>query len=143
MIPTDNDIQNFMLAETEAAKFVVTPNGNGREGTDYILKTEKGNLYNLYLCSINLDIERDIKIPKHTLGDLKDDLWIALVVLLKETPTILYLIPSRIFETPDNRIFFDNEITVMPNLSNWHIKVFTNAIKELSQYEIQNIKDKL
>ncbi|MBC9798083.1 hypothetical protein [Sinomicrobium weinanense] len=143
MIPTDNDIQNFMFAETETANFEVEPNRSGSEGTDYILKTKKGNIHNLYLCSINLDIERDIKIPKHKLGDLKDDLSVALVVILQETPTILYLIPSTIFETPDNRIFFENEIPAMPNLSNWQIKVFTNAIKELSQYEIQNIKDKL
>lgn len=132
-----------MLAETATAKFEVTSNSNGREGIDYILKTKKGNIHKLYLCPINLDIERDTKIPKHKLGDLKDDLWIALIVILQETPTILYLIPSTIFETPDNRIFFDNEIPAMPNLSNWQIKVFTNAIKELSQYEIQNIKDKL
>lgn len=132
-----------MLAETATAKFEVEPNNSGRAGTDYILKTEKSNIHNLYLCSINLDIERDIKIPKHKLKDLKDDLWIALVVILQETPTILYLIPSKIFETPDNRIFFDNEIPGMPSLSNWQIKVFTNAIKELSQYEIQNIKDRL
>lgn len=140
---TAGDIQKFLITEIEKTQYNIMSKIGGREGSDYILTTGKGNIHELYLKSVNLDKERDIKIPKHELGNLKNNLWLALVLVIEKIPRILYLIPSKTFENPDNRIFFNNNVDIMPQLSNWQIKIFTNAIEELSQYEIQNIKDKL
>lgn len=140
---SETDIQKFMIAEVEEAQYEIVNKTGGREGSDYILTTNKGNIHELYLTSINLDVERTIQIPKHELGDLKDNLWIALVLILEKAPRVLYLIPSKTFETPDDRIFFSKDVERMPYLSNWFIKIFTNAIGELSQYEMRNVKGKL
>lgn len=142
MIP-EAYIQKFITTEIERIQCKIVSKTGGREGSDYILTTDKGNIHELYLKSVNLDREREIKIPKHELGDLKANLWLALVLIIEKMPRILYLIPSKTFETPDDKIFFSNDVERMPQLSNWQIKIFTNAIEELSQYEIQNIKDKL
>lgn len=140
---SEADIQKFLIAEIESVQCKIVSKTGGREGSDYILTTDKGNIHELHLKSINLDMERSVKISKYEFGDLKNNLWIALVLVIEKTPRILYLIPSKTFETPDDRIFFSNDVERMPQLSNWYVKIFTNAIEQLSQYEIHNIKDKL
>jgi len=54
------------------------------------------------------------------------------VLILENEPRGLYIIPSKTLSKPDNYIFTDNEMTFKP-LSNYEIKVFTNAFEELSQ----------
>lgn len=92
----------------------------------------------LYTTSINLDTEISIKIPKQELGELKDNLWVVLVLIMENEPRGLYIIPSKIFLKPDNYIFIDNEMTFKP-LSNYEIKIFRSAFEELSKYSIENM----
>jgi hypothetical protein len=69
-----NYSQYFIMAKFMKAKLVVYQNESGREGVDFILKTDNGNTHELYLQSIELDKQREIKINKQQLGDPKDNL---------------------------------------------------------------------
>lgn len=136
--------QHFAKLEFMKAHLEVFQNESANKGIEFIVKSTLGNYHEIYLQPINLEKDRSVKIPKSELGELKDSLWIALVLLMKETEPVLYLIPSTIFKNPDNYIFFENEQSERFNyLSNWEIKVFTKAIPELSKYEFDNMKKEL
>lgn len=78
----------------------------------------------MYLQSIDLDtIVRSIKIVKQNLGELKGNLFISLVLILDKEPNVLYLILSKDLSQSDSTIFIDNEVSLMPSLSNWEINV--------------------
>ena len=109
-----------------------------------IVKTTKGKLYELYFQPIDLEKDRSVKISKSILGEPKDNLWIALVLLMKDMEPVLYLIPSKVLSKPDDYIFIDNEQGErFKRLSNWEIKVFTKAIPELSKYSLANMLPQL
>ena len=135
---------HFTILELMKARLEVFQNESGREGVDFIIKTNTGNCHELNLQPINLETERSVEITKSVLGEPKDNLWIALVLFIKEMDPVLYLIPSNQLEKPDDYIFIDNEQSEQfSHLSNWEIKVFTKAIPELSKYALNNIVDQL
>jgi len=69
--------------------------------------------------------------------------FVALILIIDKAPQVVYCIPSTQLANPDGRIFLENEITGFPSLSNWEIRVFTNAIPELSKYALGNISNEL
>ena len=126
------------------ARLDVFQNESGRERVDFIIKTKAGNYHELYLQPINLETERSVKITKSVLGEPKDNLWVALVLFMKDIEPVLYLIPSKQLVKPDDYIFIDNDQDEQfKHLSNWEIKVFTKAIPELSKYALDNIVNQL
>ena len=105
-----------------------------------IAKTKSGGIHELFLQPINLEKERSVKIQKQDLGEPKDNLWIALILYMTDMEPVLYLIPSKKLNEPDDYIFIDNEQGErFKHLSNWEIKVFTKAIPELSKYHIDHM----
>jgi len=135
--------QHFTKLELMKARLEVFQNESGREGVDFIIKTDTGNYHELYLQTVNLEKDRSVKISKSVLGEPKDNLWIALVLFMKEMEPVLYLIPSNQLAKPDGYIFIDNEQGErFKHLSNWEIKVFTKAIPELSKYSFSNMVSK-
>ncbi len=134
----------FVQLELLKAKLEVFPNKNGREEVDLIVRTSTGKQYELYFQPIDLEKERSVKILKEELGDPKVNLWIALVLLIKDMEPVLHLIPSKVLSEPDNYIFFDNEQGErFKHLSNWEIKVFVKAIPALSKYSFANMLTQL
>lgn len=96
--------QHFTKLEVFQNESACLPDRQGREWVDFIVKTNSGNYHELYLQPINLENDRSVKIPKQDLGEPKDNLWIALVLLMKEKEPVLYLIPSTQLTKPDNYI---------------------------------------
>ena len=78
------------------------------------------------------------KILKSDLGEITENKHLGLVLVIENEPRILYLIPAETLLKPDNRIFYENDISIMPHLSNWEIKIFSSAIPELTKYEVSN-----
>jgi len=112
---------------------------NGREGVDFLIGDNQ-----LYLQSIDFDTpQRSIKIVKQDLGELRDNLFVALVLILDKEPKAVYLIPSKELSKLDSDIFTDNEVSLMPSLSNWEIKYFLNAFPKLEKYALENMVEKL
>ena len=101
--------QHFVKLELMKARFEVFQNESANRGVEFIVKTDTGKYLELYLQPINLEKDRSVKIPKQDLGEPKDTLWIALVLLMKEMEPVLYLIPSQTLTKPDNYIFYDNK----------------------------------
>ena len=136
--------QHFTKLELMKARLEVFENESGREGVDFIVKTNSGNYQELYLQPINLETERSVKISKSVLGEPKDNLWVALVLFMKEMEPVLYLIPSNQLAKPDDYIFINNDQGErFQHLNNWEIKVFTKAIPELSKFALNNIVEQL
>ncbi len=67
----------------------------------------------------------------------------ALILIIDKEPKVVYLIPSKQLLQSDNNIFIENEVSLMPSLSNWEIKISSNTIPELVKYSLQNMIDKL
>ena len=81
---------------------------NGREGVDFLVKSSNTKHSEVFLQPMDLIAQQSSKVPKEKLGEPKENLWIALVLFMKEVEPAVYLIPSKVFETPD-QIFIDND----------------------------------
>lgn len=137
----NENVLKFMKSELEKAQIKVSNDESGREVVDFIIEPKSGKKCQLIFKSIDFGTERNIKIPKQDLGELKENLLIGLVLLIESEAKVLYLIPSTVFLNP-NSIFISNDV-MLAHLSNWEISVFTNAIPELSKYALEKMIDKL
>ena len=98
----------------------------------------------MYLQSIDLDTtQRSIKIIKQDLGELRKKLFVVLVLIIDKEPKVVYLIPSKELSQLDSHIFTDNEVSLMPSLSNWEIKISSTGLHKLEMYTISNQIEKL
>ena len=94
-------IVNIIKSELKNFDLDLTPKQNGREGVDFLIGDN-----HLYLQSIDLDTtHRSIKISKQELGELKDILFIALVLIMEKQPRVFYIIPSVDLSKSNNNIF--------------------------------------
>ena len=134
MHPVNPTLQLLKQRFTKAG-LKILPNQSGSEAL-FTVKTSTGKTHDIYLQTINLNRVRSIKIPKLDLGEPRDNLWVALVLQLKDMDQMIYLIPSKILATPDNYIFIDNDMGQerFEHLSNWEIKVFKRGMEKLSEY---------
>jgi hypothetical protein len=130
---------DFIKSELDPFSLKLTPKRNGRKGVDFLIRNSQ-----LYLQSIDLDnSQRSIKIPKQELGELKDNLFVALVLIIDKKPKVIYLIQSKDLLQSNSNIFKENNVSLMPSLSNWEIKFSSNTIPELVKYALENMIDKL
>ncbi len=132
------NILDFVKSELAKAKFVINTDESRVEGLDYLITAPTEKISQLHLRSINLDTERSIKIQKQDFGEITLNRFLGLVLVIKNEPRAFYFIPAETLSKPDGRIFFENDISMMPHLSNWEIKIFTSAIPEFAKVEINN-----
>jgi hypothetical protein len=124
----------FMMAEFMKAKLEVFQKENGREGVDFIVKTDNGNTHELYLQTINVEKEQSVSILKSALGEPKANFWVALVLLMDDVER-LYLIPSNQLAKPDDYIFVEStQGERLNHFSSWRIKVFPNGMNKLNEF---------
>ena len=77
-------IIDFLKSELASFDLELTAKLDGREGVDFLIGDNQ-----LYLQSIDLDTtQRSIKISKQDLGELKDNLFIALVLIIDKEPRL-------------------------------------------------------
>ena len=140
MNPVNKITLQFMKDEFAKTQIEITE--SNRVGVDFIINS-KGKSYQLFVQSINIDKEQSIKIPKQDLGALNNNLLISLVLLIESEAKVLYLIPSKDLAQSDSNIFINNEVRLIPSLSNWEIKVFSKGLEQLEIYTISNQIEKL
>ncbi len=129
----------FIKLELERHNLELINKTDGREGVDFLI----GNNH-VYLQPLDLDtVKQSIKIPKQDLGELNDNLFIALVLIIEKQPRVVYLIPSTQLQDSNSNFFINNEVSLMPSLSNWEIKISGKSIEELEKYSLEKIIDKL
>jgi hypothetical protein len=104
----------FLKSESKKYSLELIANADGREGVDFFI----GN-HHIYLQLLDLDIvKQSIKMSKQDLGELNDNLLIALVLIIDKELKVIYLIPSKHLSQSDSKIFIENEVSLMPSLSN-------------------------
>jgi len=129
----------FIKSQVEILDLKLLPKQNGREGVDFLIGDNQ-----IYLQPVDIDnIQLSIKISKQELGELKDNLFVALVLIIDKEPRVVYFIPSKDLQESDNNSFIDNEVSLMPSLSNWEIKISSKSIEELEKYALNNMINKL
>ena len=130
---------NFMKLELQNAQIEVSVNESGREGVDFLIGNKQ-----IYFQPLDLDtILQSIKIVKQDLGELNDNLFIALVLIIEKQPRVIYIIPSKELQDSNNDYFINNDVSLMPSLSNWEIKISSTTIVELEKYALNNMLDSL
>jgi hypothetical protein len=130
---------SFLKSELINFGLELTTKTDGREGVDFLIGANQ-----IYLESIDLDTAvRSIKISKQDLGELNDNLYIALVLIIEKQPRVVYLILSKHLQDSNSNFFVNNEVSLMPSLSNWEIKISSKAVEELEKYALKNMVDKL
>ena len=132
------EVLSFLKSQFENVGLELKPQTDGREGVDFLVGDKQ-----LYVQSLDLDTKRSIKISKHELGELNENLFLVLALVINQAPQVVYCIPSTQLANPDGRIFLKNEVIGFPSLSNWEIRVFTNSIPELAKYALGNISNEL
>jgi len=139
MKPNVNHTETFLIRELSIYNLELTVKIDGMEGVDFLI----GN-HQIYLQPLDLDtVKQSIKISKQDLGELNDNLFLALVLILEKQPRVVYVIPSIELQDSDNNFFVNNDVSLMPNLSNWEIKISSKTIKELEKYDLKNMVNKL
>lgn len=129
----------FLMAEFMKAKIAIFQKENGREGIDFIFKTKSRIYHELYLQTIKIEEKQNVSILKSALGEPKDNLWIALVLLIDDIEPVLYLIPSNQLAKPDDYIFLEStQGERLSHFSSWQIKVFPNGMDKLNEYQFVN-----
>ncbi len=132
-------LKDYLKFELASLDLELVTKSDGREGVDFLI----GN-HGIYLQPFDLDtVKQSIKIPKQDLGELNDDLFIALVLIIEQQPRVVYLIPSTQLEDSNDNFFVNNEVSSMPSLSNWEIKISSKSIVELEKYALNNMITKL
>ena len=130
---------DFLKSELTRFDLELTVKLDGREGVDFLIGNNQ-----IYLQPLDLDtIKQSIKISKQDLGELNDNLLIALVLIIEKQPRVVYVIPSNQLQNSNNNFFVNNEVSLMPSLSNWEIKISSKFIEELEKYALSNMINKL
>lgn len=113
---------------------------NKQPNSELLFKTSTGQQHSIIICFLNINEARYIKTLKSDFNyKLRENLWVLLVLHIQDKQPFSYLIPSKVFETPNN-IFIDNEQSAMfRHLSNYRIKVFRKGIEELSKYAFETM----
>ena len=112
------------------------------EGECISLKSGNGIRHDVFIQLLNLDEAQSVKIPQSVFDyEIRKGRWILLVLYMTDMKPLSYLIPIEVFKTP-NDIFLNNEQKPMfRHLSNWEIKIFRNAIPELSRFALDSITE--
>lgn len=128
-----------LLNHLEKLHCTVTDERQILEGEFLSLKSSNGIRHYVFIQLLNLDEARSIKIPQSVFDyEIRKGQWILLVLYMADMKPLSYLIPTEVFKSP-NDIFLNNEQKQMfRHLSNWEIKVFRNAIPELSRFALDS-----
>ena len=129
----------FLKSELASFDLELTAKIDGREGVDFLIDN-----YQIYLQPLDLDAAtQSIKITKQDLGEVNDNLFIALVLIIEQQPRVVYLIPSKKLQDSNNNFFVSNDVSLMPSLSNWEIKISSKSIEEFEKYALKHMINKL
>ncbi|AZQ58093.1 hypothetical protein EJ994_04450 [Maribacter sp. MJ134] len=130
--------ENTLKAKLTKVGLEISPKENGREGVDFIVKSENGKQSEIFLQAMDLIAQQSSKVPKEKLGEPNENLWVALIGFIPEKEPLIFLIPSKTLVKPDGFVFFENNVGLHTYLSNWEIKVFIKGMEQLGEYIIYN-----
>lgn len=106
------------------------------DGAKLAIKSKSGAKHAIFIQGFDRSEALSIKVHTREFNhEFRPDVWIALVVLLPDTEPKDYLIPTTVFQNPDEYLFYHHDISDMNDYySNVEIKVFANGITKLTEY---------
>lgn len=137
MLEFQKRVEDILRSEMTNAGLEIIPKENGRVGVDFIIKSQNGKESEVLLQAADLTSLQSVKIRKEKLGEPRENLWAALVGIIEGKEPLIFLIPTKTIASPDDFVFFENNVDRHTYLSNWEIKVFTNGMKKLGEYVSQ------
>ena len=76
--------EKFLKSELKSHNLELNPKIDGREGVDFLIGDNQ-----IHLQSIDLDtVQRSIKLSKQDLGELRNKLFVALVLIVDKEPIL-------------------------------------------------------
>lgn len=118
---------NFIAANCE-----IFENETGSKAYDFVVKNEKDQYVDVLLKTVYIEKTNYAYIPKYYWNkELRQDLYVALVLFMDDHEPVFYLIPSVVWKEP-NDLFIDN-----PGYSRkkpeWGINVTVKTIPILAE----------
>ena len=130
--------ESILKSEMTNVGLKINEKKNGREGVDFIVKSENGKQSEVFLQPMDLIAQQSSKVPKEKLVEPRENLWVAVIGFIPDKEPLIFLIPSETLSKPDNFVFFEHNVSPHTYLSNWEIKVFTKGMEKLGSYMIYN-----
>lgn len=106
------------------------------KGAKLAVKSKSGAKHGIFIQGFDRSQALSIKVHTREFDHkFRPDVWIALVVIFSDKEIWDYLIPTTVFQEPDEYIFYHHDISDMNEYySNVEIKVFKRGIPKLSEY---------
>lgn len=71
--------ESVLITEFTNAGLEIGTKENGREGIDFLVKSESGKQSEIFLQPMDLIAQQSSKVPKEKLGEPRENLWVALI----------------------------------------------------------------
>lgn len=122
-----------------AANCAIYEDAGGGRGVDFVVKNEKGQYVDIYLATVYIEKTNHVAIPKYYWNnELRESLYVALVLFTDGREPIFYLIPSIVWRKPDE--LFTDSADYSRNKPAWGINISKNTIPTLAaNYWFDNI----
>lgn len=118
---------NFIAANCE-----IFENETGSRGVDFVVKNEKGQYVDVFVLAACIENKSYAYIPKYLWNkELRKNLYVAFVLFTNGVEPIFYLIPSIVWQTP-NDLFTDSQ-HYTSNKPTWGINLTEKTIPILSE----------
>lgn len=101
-----------------------------------VVKTKSGAKHAIFIQGFDRSEALSIKIHTREFNHkFRPDVWIVLVVLLPDSELKDYLIPTTVFQNPDEYLLYYHDISDMNDYySNVEINEFASDITKLTEY---------
>lgn len=131
--------EHYVKMNFIAARCAIYEDAGGSRGVDFVVKNEKGQYVDIYLATVYIGKTNYVAIPKYYWDkELRENLYVALVLFMEEHEPIFYLIPSIVWRTPDE--LFTDSTYYSRNKPSWGINISKNTIPTLAEkYWFDNI----
>lgn len=130
--------ESVLRAEMIKEGLEINAKENGRDGVDFVVKSENGKQSEIFLQPMDLIAQQSSKVPKEKLGESRENLWVVLIGFIPDKEPLIFFIPSETLVKTNDFVFFENNVGEHTYLSNWEIKVFTKGMEKLGEYIIYN-----
>lgn len=123
---------HFVKMNFIAAHCAIYEDVGGSRGVDFVVKNEKGQYVDIYLATVYIGKTNYVGIPKYYWNkELRENLYVALLLFMDDREPIFYLIPSIVWRTPDE--LFTDSANHSRNKPAWGINISKNTIPRLAE----------
>jgi len=142
MIDPENleKVKGALIPMIQSHHFSLIPSGSEIGGNRIFIRYNNNQVQECLIKILNLDLVRNIKIPKSEFNNqIKSDQWIILGLIIEQSDPVFYMIPMPAFRHPNNWLIDNSQPERLNHFDNWEIKVFVKMMPELNPYRLESI----